>query len=37
MKHELNYTIKKGVFYNWPYNSIFELHQALAIHSIYMS
>jgi hypothetical protein len=27
---------KKCVFYNWPCNSIFELHQTFATHHIYI-
>jgi hypothetical protein len=30
------HTMKKKVFCNWPYNSIFELHWTLSTHNIYM-
>jgi len=35
MSYMFSIITKKRVFYNWPCNSIFELHQTFAIHYNY--
>jgi len=35
MSYMFSITMKKMVFYNWPCNSIFELHKTFAIHYNY--